>query len=154
MSFKSTQNSHVFDCISLKLVKVGRTVIFSLSPEAEPTRNYIKAYRANVWDQANNTMQSSKVSQLQVMFPDMDAGTISSVLGAKNDNVDQAIEALLALNVTTLSEEDKKRAKDSNFNEVLQKVNGEPSFLCLFVLNRMYAGSPDAQRQHRNSSCR
>jgi len=70
----------------------------------------------------NNTMQSSKVSQLQVMFPDMDAGTISSVLGAKNDNVDQAIEALLALNVTTLSEEDKKRAKDSNFNEVLQKV--------------------------------
>ena len=69
-------------------------------------------------------MQSSgKVSQLKAMFPEMDNGVLASVLGAKGDDMDKAIEALLALNVTTLSEQDKKAAKKSNFSEVLQKVS-------------------------------
>jgi len=72
-------------------------------------------------------MQLNKVSQLKAMFPDMDAGVIASVLSTKGDDADKAIEALLSLNSTTLSEHDKKAAKKANFNEVLQKVLRMPN---------------------------
>ncbi|KAL6047622.1 CRIM domain-containing protein [Balamuthia mandrillaris] len=65
---------------------------------------------------------SSKVQQLKGMFPDLDASTIQSVLQTKNDNLEQCIDALVAMTSTTLSTEETQRLRDEAFTTLVNKV--------------------------------
>jgi hypothetical protein len=72
-------------------------------------------------------MASNAVATLTSMFPDLSYDVIQAVLNQKNNNVDQAIEALLALNVTSSTSASKLQEpvviiRQPTQREVIQKV--------------------------------
>lgn len=74
-----------------------------------------------------NQPSSTQLTQLKSMFPGVDNTVIASVFNAQKGNMDQTIESLLSMNQTTLTPQDKEKAKRENFNSVVAKVLRMPA---------------------------